>query len=203
MFTGIITHIGEISQLDFNQEKDCLLAIFCKEEIARDLAIGCSIACSGICLTLIKKENSQLFFQASKETCEITNLKNWIIGQKINIEFALRFGDELGGHMVLGHVDGCALLKDLQPIKDSVKMTFELTKDSKNLTKFIAKKGSICLDGVSLTINEITQNIFSVNIIDHTLRHTSLGSIKIGDLINVEIDPIARYIENLLKKHEQ
>ncbi len=196
MFTGIITHIGEISGLDFNQDKDCLLAVFFQEEILRKLDIGCSVACNGICLTLIKKEKSTLFFQASKETCEITNLKNWKIGQKINIEFALRLGDELGGHMVSGHVDGCVMLKSLQQIQDSVKITFALEKNSQDLAKFIAKKGSICLDGVSLTVNEAQENSFSVNIIEHTLNNTTLGALAIGDLANVEIDLVARYVLN-------
>jgi len=196
MFTGIITDIGKISELNFSQEKDCELAILPQKEILRSLDIGCSIACNGICLTLIKKEKSQLYFQASKETCEVTNIKNWRIGQEINIEFALRIGDELGGHMVSGHVDGCAKLKDLQPIQNSVKMTFELTDDSKNLAKFIAKKGSICLDGVSLTVNNSEENIFNVNIIEHSLQNTTLGALAIGDLVNVEIDLVARYILN-------
>ena len=145
MFTGIITHIGIVEEIKFSATKDCLLAISIKQKISRKLDIGCSIACDGICLTLIKKVKNKFYFQASKETCSKTTLQKWFIGKKINIEFALRVGDEFGGHIVSGHIDGCAKLKALKPIKDSVTMTFELEKKSTNLMKYIVEKGSICV----------------------------------------------------------
>lgn len=194
MFTGIITHIGEIKKIEFNDNKDCLLAIFIANKITRKLEIGCSVACNGICLTLIKKSEQTLYFQASQETQAVTTLKNWSLNQKINIEFALRLGDEFSGHIVLGHVDGCAKLKAKMPIKDSWQMIFKLEKKSSDLTKYIAKKGSICIDGISLTVNEVEKNSFTVNIIKHTFDNTNLGKIKIGDEVNIEIDIVARYV---------
>ncbi len=194
MFTGIITHIGEIKKIEFSENNDCLLAIFIKEKIARNLDIGCSIACNGICLTLVKNENQLLYFQASNETCAVTTLKNWQVGKKINIEFALRLGDEFGGHIVSGHIDGRAKLKTLSPVKDSWQMVFELDEKSCNLEKYIAKKGSIAIDGISLTVNEVDKNSFAVNIIKHTFENTNLGKIAQNDEVNIEIDVVARYV---------
>lgn len=194
MFTGIITNIGIVKKITFSSKKDCLLAISIAGKILRKLEIGCSIACDGICLTLIKKEKNLLFFQASEETCAKTALKKWFIGKEINIEFALRVGDEFGGHIVSGHIDGCAKLKAKKAVKDSVAMTFELEKNATNLTKYIAEKGSICLNGISLTINKATGKLFAVNVIEHSLNNTNFAKIKVGDLVNVEIDLIARYV---------
>ena len=189
MFTGIITHIGKVEELKFN---DALLKISVEKKIDRKLEKGCSIACNGICLTLIAKEKSGkktfLSFQASEETRTKTTLQNWRKNQKINLEFALRIGDELGGHMVLGHVDGTAKIRTIKPIKNSYEFIFET-----RFMKFIAKKGSVVLDGVSLTVNETGKNFFSVNIIKHTMTNTTFQNMKIGDLVNLEIDPIARY----------
>lgn len=194
MFTGIITNIGIVEKIKFSPKKDCLLAISIKEKISRKLEIGCSIACDGICLTLIKKEKNLLFFQASEETGAKTALKKWFIGKKINIEFALRVGDEFGGHIVSGHIDGCAKLKTVKTIKDSISMTFALEKNATSLTKYIVEKGSICLNGTSLTINKTNGKLFAVNIIPHSLNNTNFAEIKVGDLVNVEIDLIARYV---------
>lgn len=194
MFTGIITHIGIVEELKFAAKKDCLLAISAKQKISRKLEIGCSIACDGICLTLIKKTKNLLFFQASQETCQKTTLQKWFIGKKINLEFALRVGDEFGGHIVSGHVDGAAKLKTRKAVKDSVEMTFELEKTSANLSKYIVAKGSICLNGISLTVNKSDKKSFTVNVIPHSLNSTNLAEIKSGDFVNVEIDLIARYV---------
>lgn len=194
MFTGIITHIGKVEKLELSANKDCLLAIAIAQPIARKLEIGCSIACNGICLTLIKQEDNLFYFQASNETRAKTTLNNWFVGQEINIEFALRFGDELGGHLVSGHVDGCAKLASLHPIQESTKMVFKLENHTRDLEKFIVKKGSICVDGISLTVNEVNGDEFSVNIIPHTIENTALKAIKIGNLVNIEIDLVARYI---------
>jgi riboflavin synthase len=191
MFTGIITHLGKISELKKNPKKDLLLKISVVGKINRKLAIGCSIACNGICLTLIEQKKSLLSFQASRETCEKTTLENWKIGEEINLEFALRAGDELGGHMVLGHVDGTAKILAIQPIKDSKKFTFSTKKE---LMKFIAEKGSVTLNGASLTVNKVEKNSFSVNLIPHTIANTSFKNAAVNDFINLEIDVIARYV---------
>ncbi len=191
MFTGIITHLGKISELKKNPKKDLLLKISVVGKINRKLAIGCSIACNGICLTLIEQKKSLLSFQASRETCEKTTLENWKIGEEINLEFALRAGDELGGHMVLGHVDGTAKILAIQPIKDSKKFTFSTKKE---LIKFIAEKGSVTLNGASLTVNEVKKNSFSVNLIPHTIANTAFKNATVNDFINLEIDIIARYV---------
>ena len=191
MFTGIITHLGKISELKKNPKKDLLLKISVFGKINRKLVIGCSIACNGICLTLIEQKKSLLSFQASKETCEKTTLENWKIGEEINLEFALRAGDELGGHMVLGHVDGTAKILAIQPIKDSKKFTFSTKKE---LIKFIAEKGSVTLNGASLTVNEVEKNSFSVNLIPHTIANTAFKDSAVNDFINLEIDVIARYV---------
>lgn len=201
MFTGIITNLGVVEEIKSNVKKDLLIKISAaKNSIKRKLEIGCSISCNGICLTLIEKKISPkkitLAFQASNETCAKTNLKNWKIGQTINLEFAMRMGDEFGGHMVLGHVDGTAKIKAIKPIKDSRQFTFVT---EKKLMKFISEKGSITLNGVSLTVNEVTKNSFNVNVILHTLKNTDFQNSKIGDLINLEIDAMARYAEKILK----
>lgn len=194
MFTGIITHIGEIKKLDFSEGNDCLIALKIFGEISRKTDIGCSIACDGICLTLIKKEQDLFYFQASKETCEITNLKNWQIGKKINVEFALKVGDEFGGHIVSGHIDGICKLIEIEKIQDSWKMKFLVV--NQDLMKFVAKKGSICMNGVSLTINNVGENFFEVNIIQHTFQNTNFHNIKIADFLNLEVDLLARYVLN-------
>ncbi len=202
MFTGIITHIGNIESISRNQKHDLLLEIsLAKKEILRKLDIGCSIACNGICLTLIKKISKNLktvlSFQASDETCNKTTIINWKKNQPINLEFALRVGDELGGHMVLGHVDAKAKIQSIKKVKQSNKFTFLAPKE---LMKFIVEKGSITIDGVSLTVNQVAKNSFSVNIIPHTLTNTAFSQAKVGDLVNLEIDAMARYAAKILKK---
>lgn len=200
MFTGIITHIGSVKKLSHLANQDLLIEIELNFPNDRSFEIGCSIACNGICLTLVNKNSTTIFFQASPETLAKTNLKHWKINDKINIEFALRIGDELGGHLVSGHVDAKVKIKDIRQINsDSHKFTFEIPKD---LKKFIAPKGSIVLNGVSLTINEVLENSFNINIIKHTFDHTNFSNLKIGDEVNLEVDLIARYL-NQLMNHEK
>jgi len=201
MFTGIITNLASVESLSQNKSQDLLLKISTnKSKIERKLEIGCSIACNGVCLTLIEKKISGkkviFSFQASKETCDKTTLKNWQVGQKINLEFAMRMGDEFGGHMVLGHVDATTKIKAIKQVKDSHKFTFLAPK---TLIKFISEKGSVTLDGVSLTVNEVIKNQFSINVIVHTLTNTVFQNAKIGDFVNLEIDAIARYVSKLIK----
>lgn len=200
MFTGIITNLGIIEELKSNSKKDLLIKIStAKNSVKRKLEIGCSISCMGICLTLIKKEiiaKKIIFtFQASKETQNKTNLKNWKIGDLVNLEFALQVGDELGGHMVLGHIDDCIKIESIKKIRDSFKFTLENKKD---LRQFISTKCSVTLDGVSLTVNEVESNSFNINIIAHTLTNTCFKNYKVGDLINIEIDLIARYLQTMI-----
>lgn len=199
MFTGIVVDIAEIYSLKKNHKEDLLISlkITNKPNFDRKLEIGCSIACLGVCLTLIKKElldNCHILdFQASKETVNKTNISNWFEGKKINIEFALRVGDELGGHLVSGHVDDVVKILDITKVEQSHIFAFEL-KD--NIKKFICQKGSVTLDGVSLTVNDVFPDRFFVNIIDHTFNNTNFHSLRSGDIVNLEIDQIARYVNN-------
>ncbi|MES2676941.1 MAG: riboflavin synthase [Pseudomonadota bacterium] len=201
MFTGIITHIGIVQNLIYSSNQDLLITLNLPNQTNRNLEIGCSIACNGVCLTLVKQVVSReslvvsLEFQASLETLSKTNIKHWQIGDKINLEFALRMGDELGGHLVAGHIDDVVLIKKIKPINnDSWQFIIELPQ---NLKKFIAPKGSVVLNGVSLTVNEVSADSFSVNIIKHTFDHTNFSELKVDDFINLEVDLIARYLEKL------
>lgn len=207
MFTGIITHLGILKQIISTPNRDTLITISLSlplnynEKQARSLEIGCSIACNGICLTLIKKNQLEerkfeLDFQASQETVNKTNIQNWKIGEIINIEFSLKIGDELGGHLVSGHIDETVEICNISAVKDSWQFYFSLTASSK---QFIAPKGSATINGVSLTINEVFQNRFMINIVPHTFENTNFKYYKIGDLCNLEVDLIARYLANLLK----
>jgi len=192
MFTGIITKIGRISKIE--KSGDWVITIKV-DNFTDNLAIGASISCNGVCLTVIEKDNASFAVQASNETLAITTVANWQVGTKINLERALKVGDELGGHFVSGHVDGIATLIAKEQIADSYKLDFSVPAD---LSKFIVKKGSVTLNGVSLTVNEAEKNICSVNIIPHTLSETNLGECQIGDKINLEIDAIARYLAKLM-----
>ncbi len=201
MFTGIITNLGIVESLKRNKKNDLLLKIStAKDSVKRKLEIGCSIACNGICLTLIEKKISgkkvTFSFQASDETIAKTNLKNWQIGNLVNLEFSLRLGDELSGHMVLGHIDDCVKILAIEKIKDSFKFSFE---NKKGLRPFISQKCSVTLDGVSLTVNEVQNNCFSVNIIPHTFSNTCFKNYTVSDSVNIEIDLIARHLKNLTK----
>ncbi|GAK44113.1 riboflavin synthase subunit alpha [Tepidicaulis marinus] len=195
MFTGIITDIGRLRSME--KRGDTRLVI----ETAYDAAgieLGASIACDGACLTVIERgaQNGQNWFavEASQETLDCTTLGTWKEGQRINLERALKVGDELGGHIVSGHVDGVGKILDIRPEGDSVRFTFEAPED---LKKFIAEKGSVTLNGTSLTVNEVKGNRFGVNIIPHTQAVTTWGTAKAGDAVNLEIDMLARYVARL------
>jgi riboflavin synthase len=195
MFTGIITDIGRLRSME--KTGDTRLVI----ETAYDAAgieLGASIACDGACLTVVERgvENGQNWFavEASQETLDCTALGTWKEGQRINLERALKVGDELGGHIVSGHVDGVGKILDIRPEGDSMRFTFEAPED---LKKFIAEKGSVTLNGTSLTVNEVEGNRFGVNIIPHTQAVTTWGTAKAGDAVNLEIDMLARYVARL------
>ncbi len=198
MFTGIITNIGSITDLSYSSNQDLLIIIKSnKNPSNRNFELGCSIACNGICLTLVRQEFDYFYFQASSETLSKTNIKNWQIGDKVNLEFSLRMGDELGGHLVSGHIDSVAKVLEINQINADSRQFSIATPLA--LKKFITQKGSVVLNGVSLTVNEVFADKFMVNIIKHTFEHTNFVDLKIGDYLNLEVDLIARYLEKLIK----
>jgi riboflavin synthase len=194
MFTGIVTDLGKIRAIE--KRGDTRVEIETSYD-TEDIDIGASIACSGPCLTVIEKGPGWFAIEASAETLDKTALGDWTVGTTVNLERAMRIGEELGGHIVSGHVDAVARIVDMQPEGDSVRFTFESPGE---FSKYIAPKGSVCLDGVSLTVNEVQGNNFGVNIISHTQGETTFGSRKVGDRINMEIDTIARYVARILGK---
>jgi len=196
MFTGIITDCGRVHRLrrGTGPEGGCELTIATAYPLD-EIALGASIACSGPCLTVIAIEPGVFTVEASAETLARTTLGEWTEGTPVNLERALRLGDELGGHLVSGHVDGVAQLVERRPEGDSIRFTIEAPAE---LARYIAPKGSVALDGVSLTVNEVEGGRFGVNIIPYTLAHTSLGEARPGQRLNLEIDTIARYVARLL-----
>ena len=193
MFTGIITDVGRVRRLRRGELLELTIAT------AFDTAaitIGASIACSGACLTVVAVEPGAFAVQASAETLTCTTLGDWVEGTPVNLEKSLRLGDELGGHLVLGHVDGTARIVERRPEAESVRFAFEAPEE---LAPFIAPKGSVALDGVSLTVNEVARNRFGVNIIPHTLACTNLGTLQTGQRMNLEVDLMARYVARLLR----
>lgn len=194
MFTGIISDVGTI--LEVTQMGDTRYVIETSYD-TKGIDIGASIACSGVCLTVIEKMETpspRFAVEASAETLNVTTAKKWAVGTKLNLERALKMGDELGGHIVSGHVDGIAEIKSIEPDGDSLRFVFAAPED---LAMFIASKGSVTLDGTSLTVNEVRGNNFGVNMIPHTQAVTTWGQSKSGDLINIEIDVLARYVARL------
>lgn len=194
MFTGIISDVGTI--LDVTQMGDTRYVIETSYD-TKGIDIGASIACSGVCLTVIEKMETpspRFAVEASAETLNVTTAKKWAVGTKLNLERALKMGDELGGHIVSGHVDGIAEIKSIEPDGDSLRFVFAAPEE---LAMFIASKGSVTLDGTSLTVNEVRGNNFGVNMIPHTQAVTTWGQSKSGDLINIEIDVLARYVARL------
>ncbi len=195
MFTGIITHVGEVNNLLKSTKHDLLITIKLENKNLPDMKIGCSIACDGACLTLVKKSLQEnyfyLDFEVSNETLNKTTISKWHKGYKTNVEFALKVGDELGGHFVSGHVDAVSKIKNILKIDGSHHFVFEIPHD---LNKFISPKGSVVLNGISLTVNEVLDGSFFVNIIPHTFKNTNLQYLKIDDEVNLEIDLIARYL---------
>jgi riboflavin synthase len=194
MFTGITTDLGHVSAI--LRRGDTLFTFETAYE-AENIAIGASICCSGACLTVIDKEKGKFSASVSQETLSKTTLGLWQEGTPVNFERALKVGDELGGHIVSGHVDGVAKLERTASEGDSMRYTFQTPP---HLQKFVASKGSLALDGVSLTVNETEGDLFGVNLIPHTLEVTTLGKLSPGDGVNLEIDMLARYVARLLEK---
>ena len=191
MFTGIITDIGTVREI--RHGGDTIFVIETNLDLG-DLALGASIACSGVCLTAIEHGVNWFAVQVSAETLSRSTLKDWRVGSRINLERALRAGDELGGHIVSGHVDAVAEIVERRREGDSERFAFRVPDE---FARAVAPKGSVALDGVSLTVNEVQGSRFGVNIIPHTLAHTTFGAAKIGDRINFEIDMLARYVARL------
>jgi len=196
MFSGIITDVGRVRRLHRAPGgAGGLEATIATAYDSAAIPLGASIACSGPCLTVVAVEPGAFSVQASAETLACSTLGDWAPGTPVNLERSLRLGDELGGHIVSGHVDGVARLLDRRPEGESVRLVIEAPA---TLMPYIAPKGSVALDGVSLTVNEVADGHFGVNIIPYTLAHTSLGEAKPGQRMNLEIDPLARYVARLL-----
>ena len=194
MFTGIVTDIGEV--LETHLEGDLRARIATHYDVT-GIDIGASIASDGVCLTVIalgQQPRPWYEVQISAETLSKTNLGTWAPGHRVNLERALKVGDELGGHIVSGHVDGMAEVVGLRPEGDSLRVTFRAPRD---LARFIAPKGSVALDGTSLTVNEVDDCDFGINFIPHTKAHTTWGDVVTGQRINLEIDTLARYVARL------
>ena len=201
MFTGIVTDIGTITKI--TQSGDTRFDVLTSYD-TDTIDLGASISHSGVCLTVIEKgkgaDGDWFAVEASKETLDVTSAGKWQVGHKLNLERALRMGDELGGHIVSGHVDGLAEITAITPEGDSQRYTFKTTPE---IMPFIAPKGSVTLDGTSLTVNEVEGLTFGVNLIPHTQEVTTWGLSKLGDIVNLEIDVLARYVARLKQAEEE
>jgi riboflavin synthase len=199
MFTGIVTDVGEILAVEHRADGLRRLTIACGYDRA-GIAIGASISCAGACLTVVATGThagrTTFAVDAAAETLAVTTAGRWADGTRLNLERALKIGDELGGHLVSGHADGIAEALAREDLPDMARMTFRVPAP---LARFIATKGSVALDGVSLTVNSVEQDKFSVLIIPHTLAVTTLGATRPGDALNLEVDQMARYAARLIE----
>ena len=196
MFTGLVSDIGVVRQVE--KRGDTHVTIATHYDVS-GIEIGASIACAGICMTVVDKGNAKapwFAVTASAETIAKTTLGQWKTGDRVNLERPLRVGDEFGGHIVSGHVDAVAEIVRAVPEGESLRLTFDVPA---SLAKLVAPKGSVALDGVSLTVNEVEGRRFGVNIIPHTLEVTTFGRAKAGTKVNFEADPLARYVARLVK----
>jgi riboflavin synthase len=198
MFTGIISDIGVITRASLTEGADALFEVESSYD-AGTLTIGASVSHQGVCLTLITFEatpkGSKWEVQVSKETLDVTTAAHWRVGTKLNLERALRMGDELGGHMVSGHIDGIGEIIAVTPENESHRVSIKVPHD---LAKYVSPKGSIAIDGISLTVNEVADDVFGINVIPHTWNVTTLGQCKIGTHVNLEADQMARYVDRIL-----
>lgn len=194
MFTGIIKAKGSIGAME-KRGGDVRLRVTATELPWADYAVGDSLSVNGVCLTAVHLHDDGFDTDVSVETLDVTTLGQLESGDAVNLEPALRVGDALGGHLVSGHVDGIGKLLSRSDDARSIRMTFEAPSE---LARYIARKGSICVDGVSLTINEVSGNTFGLNIIPHTAEVTTMGSYEVGRAVNLEVDLLARYIERML-----
>lgn len=194
MFTGLITDVGTVRSVEA-RSGGARIAVETTYDTA-EIPIGASIACCGACMTVVEKEAGCFAIDASAESLAHTTLGSWQSGRRVNLERALSLGDELGGHMVTGHVDGVAEIVGRRPDGESLRFTVEVPED---FACYIAPKGSVALDGVSLTVNEVEGRRFGVNIIPHTAAHTTFGALAPADRVNFEVDLIARYVARLVQ----
>ncbi|HZF76413.1 MAG TPA: riboflavin synthase [Acetobacteraceae bacterium] len=196
MFTGIVTALGRIEEVRaLGGGRDMRIRIATPPGWLEGVALGASICCSGCCLTAVEFTPEGFAVDASAETLSKTTLGGWGPGRRVNLERSLRMGDELGGHIVSGHVDGLGEVVSATPENGSTRWRFRLPPA---LSRFVAAKGSVAVDGVSLTVNEVEGHEFGVNLIPHTSEVTSLGTLRPGDPVNIEIDMLARYVARLL-----
>ena len=202
MFTGIIQSLGSVKNILSNKKS---YTIITKLDLM-DCKIGSSICCDGVCLTVtnLKKNNDEYEFEVDvgEETLNRTNLKNWTINYKINLEKSLKLGDEIAGHFVYGHVDTFIPIKNINKMSNSWEFEFSISRfdNQPNLKKMIVEKGSIAINGISLTVANVFKNSFTVSIIPHTFANTNLSLQTKEDLVNIEFDPISRYINNDYEK---
>ena len=200
MFTGIVTDVGEIAKIE--KIKDTRVKIFCTYNVS-EITLGASICCDGVCLTVTDlgfRENKNWFsVDISSETILKTIIGDkdfgWKPGRKVNLERSLKLGEELGGHIVTGHIDGTGSIEKILDVEGSTQVTFQTSTD---LAKFIAKKGSVTLNGTSLTVNQVDASCFDINFIPHTKDNTTWQKMRIGEKVNIEIDILARYVDRIL-----
>jgi riboflavin synthase len=199
MFTGIVTDVGEVRSVKPHADNLHRITIFCRYPRA-ELIEGASIACAGVCMTVVGtgEEEGRSWFavDAADETLALTTVGRWRHGARVNLERSLKLGDELGGHLVAGHVDGLASVVAREDMTDMARFALRAPRE---LARFIAPKGSVALDGVSLTVNAVEGDTFSVLIIPHTLQVTTFGALRQGDDVNLEIDTMARYAARLME----
>ena len=200
MFTGIVTDLGEVQSHERRANDLTRIAIACGYPRS-ELVNGASIACAGVCMTVVGagEDAGRAWFavDAAAETLRVTNVGRWQTGTRVNLERPLKLGDELGGHLVSGHVDGVALIAAREDLTDMARLALRAPAE---LARFIAPKGSVALDGVSLTVNAVEGDTFSVLIIPHTLKVTTLGALKQGDAVHLEVDQMARYAARLMQQ---
>jgi riboflavin synthase len=198
MFTGIVTDLGDVMAVE--QRGDLRARIGTAYDVA-GIDIGASVCCDGVCLTVVDKGKANardwMDFEISAETLSKTNLGGWALGRRVNLERSLKVGDELGGHIVSGHVDGVAEVVGLQAEGDSLRVTFRAPEE---FARFIASKGSVALNGTSLTVNEVAGCDFGVNLIPHTRAVTTWGQVALGDQVNLEVDTMARYVARYMAR---
>lgn len=198
MFTGIVTDIGRVVAV--TGEADMVFTLQTSYDLS-SIDIGASIACSGVCLTVVDKSKDRFSVDVSQETLSVTNLGSWVEGTEVNLERALKVGDELGGHIVTGHVDCIGAITRFDQVDESITMHIQI---SNEFSQFIAQKGSVTVDGASLTVNSVldgeTSTEFSINLIPHTQAVTSFRNTKLGDTVNIEFDILARYVARLQTK---
>src|ERR1700675_382436 len=195
MFAGIILATGRVTSIA-QRSGDLELGVAAAGLDLSRIAIGDSVCVQGVCLTVTRKEDASFFADVSRETMAKTTLGSLTVGSRVNLEPSLRAGDALGGHLVSGHVDAVGKLRQADQDARSWRLNFEVPAD---LARFVAPKGSICVDGVSLTVNQVDGPRFDVNIIPHTYAITTLGELRVGDEVNIEIDVVARYLERLMQ----